>query len=247
MKIVDWNINGGYLVKEHSTENNLNFFINKIKELNPDIVLIQEGHISKTYNQIKVLSEKLDLKYYKYQTLGESHIEKGNQLCLFVLSKFEITSSEFLKLSSPDIISYNEKYGGEIKSDKHEKGFLKVTIKKQNKVYTLVSGHGHALHIFNKSLDDFPKLISEMRKQITELSKEENLIFGADLNYDKVCEKFENIFSTNPIKLVFKNVNTYKNAQADYLIISDKFKIIDKKLDMCTHDHALSNVEIDEK
>lgn len=58
IRIVDWNINGGHLVKDGGKNKNFDFFLDKIKSLNPDVLLIQEGHISGDLNQAKVFSEE---------------------------------------------------------------------------------------------------------------------------------------------------------------------------------------------
>jgi len=245
IKIVDWNINGGYLVRKDSVEKNFEFFVNKIKKLNPDIVLIQEGHISKEFNQIQELSKQLGLKHYIYEELCESHIEKNTQLCLFILSKYEIKSSNFFKLTNPNLISFNEKYGGEIRTDTISKGFLNGKIEINKEEINLITGHNHAFHIFNKKLDEYPVVLEEIKNYILKQTKSSaKMIFGADLNYYKIDTIAKNLFS-NKVQNVFDNVITYKNKQYDHILISKNFKIINKKIDMCTNDHALLYFEIE--
>ena len=180
LKIVNWNINGGYLIKNNSTTNNFQFFIDKIKIINPDIVLIQEGHINSKLNQIEELSKELDLKYYVFQGLGESHIEKGNQLCLFILSRFKLENVEFKEIKIPYFEKYNGRFNSILKSDLHKKGFLKAEILFDNNINTIICAHGHALYLFDKSLDDLPLQKKESINFI--LKNHENLIFGADMN-----------------------------------------------------------------
>jgi hypothetical protein len=242
LKVANWNINGGYLIKNNYTTNNFKYFIDEIKKLKPDIVFIQEGHISSTYSQIEVLSKELNLKYYTCQKLGDSHIEEGNELCIFILSKFKLENIEFKEIKIPYFEKYNETFKRVIKSNLHKKGFLKAEIKYNNKKLNLICSHGHALYLFEKSLDDFPKQKEESVNYV--LNNSDNLVFGVDMNYDKLSEIKQ---INNKCIFIFKEEKTYRNKENDHIVVGNNLKILNKNINYCTNDHPLMYVDLDIK
>jgi hypothetical protein len=244
LKIVNWNINGGFLISENKTFKNLDFFVNKIKSYSPDIVLIQEGHISKDLNQVEYLSKELGLNYYSYYILGDSHIEKESKLCLFILSKFEILSSDFFEITNPNLVGFNQKYGGEISTENFIKGFLQVNLIFLGKSLNLVCGHAHAFYIFGKSYDDFPELVNEIKNYILSKSLDSSLILGADFNYGLVWKNYFDVFNKG-INCVFKNEKTLRDVQLDYILLSSDLEVLNKYIDNCSDDHSLLYCEID--
>ena len=245
IRIAQWNIHGGFQISDGETQKDVKFFIDKIKELNPDILLVQEGHISKDYSQVELLSNELNLPYYESVNLGESHLEDDSQLCLFVLSKHEITQHDFFEVTNPKLVSFNEKYGGEIKTEIFKKGFLSTRIRINKEFFNVISGHGHPFHIFEDSLENHPKLINEIQDYITKKSKDSKMILGCDLNCENIPKLFTKVFDNN-IKLAFKKNTIYRKKQLDYIFLTDNFEVKDYKIDICTENHGLTYVDIED-
>jgi len=105
MKVVSWNIAGGRTLatKNHwdYKSENLGYFIRNIRELNPDIICIQENHSNKNRSVAEEIAEKLEIPYSSEISSHQSHIDKRYSLGLAVLSKYKVRDSKKIKLPYP--------------------------------------------------------------------------------------------------------------------------------------------------
>lgn len=88
IKLASWNIAGGIKYKELTED--IDYLRDVIREINPDIICLQENHI----NQERSLARDAFKDSYQFITeinVSPSHNDSKYELGLAVLSKFEIT------------------------------------------------------------------------------------------------------------------------------------------------------------
>lgn len=112
MKFICWNIAGGHMFRESLEdaisydEEGLDYFIEKLKGENADVVVLQEAHtpIKKgEAAQSEIIAKRLGYSFTTNHPYGHSHIKSGQQLSLSTLSKFPITRSYFQKIPNPGL------------------------------------------------------------------------------------------------------------------------------------------------
>src|SRR3989338_9456032 len=112
MKLICWNIAGGHMFRESLEdaisydEENLEYFIEKLRDENADIVVLQEAHTplaKEELAQSEIIAKQLGYSFTANHPYGRSHIKSGQQLSLSTLSKFPIIHSNFHKIPNPGL------------------------------------------------------------------------------------------------------------------------------------------------
>lgn len=140
MRIATWNIGGGFIYSDQNDVfdvEKIEYFIDELKKIQPDIVCFQEIHVSQNNNQPKIIAEALGFGFFETETISDSHVKDGEKLSLSIISKYPILSSQFHKLPNPHL--YFILNGEKVLS--HNKGFLESKISYKNTVIRVLSGH----------------------------------------------------------------------------------------------------------
>lgn len=225
MRVVTWNIGGGFIyLNEKNKLENVNYFIKELEKIRPDIICFQEIHVSKKNNQPQIIAKKLGLKFIKTKFLAESHLKEGEKLCLSIISKYPIVSSKFHKLKNPNLKMI---LGGKEVSS-HDKGFLEAEILYCDKKIIVLCGHMVPFHRFGRDFleEDFKQIRNEIEKILSNIKVP--VIIGADMNFEDVERLIPNIFKKGYKSVIEKEPTTLKNKRYDKIIISKVF--ISKKV-----------------
>ena len=91
MRIATWNIWWGFI--SQNWENiynikNIDYFVEELKKINPDIICFQEIHNSKNNNQAEIISKALNLDYKVIENVSISHLKENEKLSIVIISKF---------------------------------------------------------------------------------------------------------------------------------------------------------------
>ena len=238
MIVATWNIGGGYVFSKNSNKfdlEDLDYFIDELKKIQPDIVCFQEIHISQNCEQSKKIAKKLGFNFFETKPIANSHLKKEHKLSISIISKYPILSANFFNLLNPNLqFIWNNK-----KVFTHNKGFIEAIINYKNVKIRILSGHTVPFHLFGRNfLDDE---FSEIRNQIETiiLQKKIPTIVGADMNFEDVKKLLPNVF-LKKFKFVLKNIpTTPQKLKQDKILISNHWELLNSKIVKGESDHYL--------
>lgn len=107
---IQWNIGGGKIRTDDSTDpdrvdsyntDSLDSIIAVLRELQPDIITLQEVHKNDQLSQVAEIAKQLGMQYYADDYYADSHIETGQQLGHAIISRFPISDSQFVYFTNP--------------------------------------------------------------------------------------------------------------------------------------------------
>ncbi|MBU1016614.1 MAG: endonuclease/exonuclease/phosphatase family protein [Patescibacteria group bacterium] len=222
MRIATWNIGGGFISSVQKLQFNLErleYFINELKKIRPDIVCLQEIHVSKNNNQPQIIAKALGFNYIKTKSVSDSHQKAGEKLAISIVSKFPIISSKFHKLANPNL----EFIWKGNKAFSHNKGFIEAKISYKDAAIRILSGHMLPFHLFGR--DFLEDAFKGIRNQIENIILEGNTptIIGADMNFEDIYKLVPNIFERGFKSVLDNTPTTPKGKRLDKIIISKKW------------------------
>ncbi|MFH1030363.1 MAG: endonuclease/exonuclease/phosphatase family protein [bacterium] len=247
MRIATWNIGGGFIESNQKHEydvEDISYFIEELKSINPDIACFQEIHVSKKNDQPKIIADSLGFQYITTHPIADSHLKDNEKLSISIISRFPIISSKFNLLPNPNLQFI---WRGKT-AFSHDKGFMEAVIGYKGIKIKILSGHMVPFRKFGKNfLDDEFK---EIRNQIEKIILHEKIpeIICADMNFDEEIEKLiPNVFD-NDFKFVLKNnPTTPKERTYDKIIVSKEWKSSNSDIINGKADHFLCFADIDLK
>lgn len=130
---MQWNIGGGKIREKGDSAHNsssyridgLQAIIAVLKNINPDIVTLQEAHSNSNQNQIAVIAQALGLPYFVSDTYAESHITVGRQLGQGIMSRFPIRNHCFQLFHNPN---YETVWEDGRRATSHDKGVTSCVV-----------------------------------------------------------------------------------------------------------------------
>ncbi|PLX21273.1 hypothetical protein C0584_03040 [Candidatus Parcubacteria bacterium] len=252
MKIVTWNIAGGFTMKGsiesgyNYDEENLNYFINRLKSVGADCISLQESHTptneSKTKSQGEIIAKKLKYSFYN-RPYDKSHIKDENLLSLVNLSKFNITKSKYVLLPNPklEVVRPN----GD-KWHTHDKGFLISEIDYKGEKINFVNGHIFPFHHFNRNFmeDEFLNIREFISDLLKSLSNKPTIV-AVDMNFNDLSVLLPELFKNNLYKESFLNIETAPgHGQQDHIMYSKHWNKEDFKVTKTKSDHYICSTDI---
>ena len=246
MRVATWNIGGGFISSEQKREfdvEDIGYFIDELKKIQPDIICFQEIHVSENNDQPKMIANALDFAFYKTESIADSHLKDGEKLSIAIISKYPIISSKFSKLPNPNLeFIWNGK-----KVFSHDKGFLETVIDYKEINARVLSGHMIPFRKFEKNFlaDEF----SNIRDEIERIICHDKIptIIGADMNFEDIYQLTPNVFRQGFKFILSNEPTTPKNRRYDKIIISNDWIFADTKIIQGRADHYLCFADIDLK
>jgi len=224
MRVATWNIGGGFIESKQKHEydfENINYFTEELKSINPDVVCLQESHISEKNNQSKIIADGLGFKHLVTYPIANSHLKDGEKISISIISKFPIISSKFNMLSNPNLqFVWRDK-----KAYSHDKGFAEAVINYKGIHVKILSGHMVPFRRFARSFLD--NEFEEIRKQIEKIILHEKIpkIICADMNFNEKIETLiPKVFNGNFKSILGDNPTTPKGKTYDKIIISNEWE-----------------------
>lgn len=247
MIVATWNIGGGFISSDQKHEydkEDISYFINELKSINPDIVCFQEIHVSEKNNQPKIIADSLGFQYIATHSIADSHLKENEKLSISIISRFPIISSKFNTLPNPNLQFV---WKGKT-AFSHDKGFMEAIVGYKRTNIKILSGHMVPFRKFGKFFLDTE--FKEIRNRIEQIILHEKMpeIICADMNFDEEIEKLiPNVFDNN-FKFVLKNnPTTPKGRTYDKIIVSKEWESANSNIIKGKADHFLCFADIELK
>ena len=234
MRFASWNIAGGHLFRKSVEdalsyeEENLDYFISELEKIVADILVLQESHTpidTTQLSQASIIAKKLGYKLagnHPYQE--NSHIKKGNQLSLAVLSKHPVINSSFHRVPNPNLKITREN-GDQWKT--YDVGFLNCALDYHGTKINVSNGHMVPFHYFHR--DFLEPTFQPIRDSIVQLFislSQQPTIVGADFNFNNLKSLLPPIFEKGLYKEAFIGIETTPGkGQQDHLLASHQWVI----------------------
>ncbi len=250
MKIISWNIAAGRALasKNHwdYKSENLDYFAKNIQKLNPDIICLQEIHINKKRSIAKEIAQKLNISNIHEVSSNPSHIDSQYDLGLAVLSKYEISNPEIIKLPYP---KFKLVFSDSREAKQIDKHIQRVTIKELKVVNTQFQPLGLWKYRYDEGKGF--KYSEDINKVLGKIDKID--IFCGDLAMDYPLKVLPVLKDKFHMQEAFKDTNTrpvdkdfiarigkkYIPNEIDHILFSDKLKLIRSGVVKTNTDHLL--------
>jgi endonuclease/exonuclease/phosphatase family metal-dependent hydrolase len=242
MRVVTWNINGGYGLASANSKNyvdteNLSYFLEHLTKLNADIICLQEVHTNKVRSQTQLIAEALGYAYTFETVASNSHIDPAYKLANAVISKQLFKKARAVCLPRPKFLLEPPLLSNGQRAESHDK-YMQVL---QFEKFTLANVHTLPLHVLGTSYDSgdgraFAKGVEKV--MLEHLSTP--LIFCGDFNCSNIQRLYPNIFSNFSLPDALPNEPSVPNASVriDYILISkNDFQVVDKAIYPMLTDH----------
>lgn len=247
VKIASWNIAGGRKVKSNKrfdyANEDVEYFVDNIKRLDPDIVCLQEAHFKDGESTAQKISRLLSSYNVFDQELSPSHIESGYRLGNSILSKMDFQSKENFIFPYPEFEMY---FKDGRKAIRHDKGLQLVKVNNffvANTQFFPIGIFGH------KYYKDGGKALIEKMSILIEEQLKTPLLFVGDFSGD-FGDYFNELMSSVLHK--FSLTDSIKNKmtrnedsegkgkfKTDYILYSQDFNLIKSQVIETETDHYL--------
>ncbi len=248
IKVVSWNIAGGRQIKSDQRfdyhEEDLVYFADQIKVLEPDVIFLQEVHFSEDFSTSNLIARKLNMDNVYDHELSPSHIDKDYKLGNSIITKAKADSESKDLYPYPDFDLYFVNNGK--KAERHDKGIQSVFIDK----VCYANTHLPPLGLFGYNyLDGKGKKFGEDICDILIMNLKTPLIFAGDFSGDfddKFFDTFSNLISKFSLEDSLNNEMTRNidssnktKYKTDYILYSDDFELKESKIVETNTDHFL--------
>lgn len=225
LKSVQWNIGGGKIRKKESdaqapevyNEDCLQYIIDSLKTVNPDIITLQETHADKNGSQAKEIADSLGYEYFFNDEYDNSHLTEGQRLSQSVISRFPIINHNFSLFFNPLYKVINDD-GKQWVS--HDKGISTCEIVlsevKKIKVQTL-----HLIPFRKFNIDPLGVEAELVRNDVTKkIDKNESpFLLQGDFNYEDSLNDFlPEVFNTEINEIETTNPTTPRGRKYDRIL-----------------------------
>lgn len=112
LKVLTWNIGGAHTINSSAVfdydKENLSYFVQAIKAVNPDVICIQESHTNDSDVLASRLAKELGFEYVFDSPRSPSHIDENYQLSNAIISRYPIENTKNILLPDPPFELYFE-------------------------------------------------------------------------------------------------------------------------------------------
>lgn len=186
---VQWNIGGGKIRDAESDPtlpasyslDGLGHIAETLRDINPDIITLQETHAANGTSQPQVLAEQLGYSYWANDEYADSHVEDGFRLGQGIISRYPIKNHQFQMFYNPHYQAEWEE--GVVTS--HDKGITTCDVDINGQTLTIMTLHAIPFRPFN--IDPLSEDAREVREdmQAKIQTDSELVLLQGDFNYDE--------------------------------------------------------------
>ena len=235
LTIATWNIAGGHTIHDENQQfaynhEDVEYFISELKALSPDIICLQETHLSSERSIANEIATEMGDLFCFEQNNSPSHINPEYRLGNAVLSKYSFKKKGNFTLPSP---SFPLKLPNE--QERHDKGFQVVEFD----FGTLVNIQMLPLAFLGTpyDTDNGKSFAVEMEDYMNE-ECESALIICGDFNYKAASGLYKNLLSD--MKDTLPEAPTRPcEKKTDYIFCRNEFKVLDSGIINTKTDHYL--------
>lgn len=251
IKIASWNIAGGHSISSLQqfdyTPEDLNYFIEQLREVDADVVCLQESHTSEddSNSNAHTIAAALGYPYVLNSPSSPSHIEEGYKLSTAILSKIPFSEERAILYPYPSAPLFWK--DGRAAASRHEKNLQIV----RTKNFSIANNQMLPIHLFGLSYEDGGEG-SELARGINETmtaSVAPPILWCGDFNFE------------NPLS-IYPHLNTLRLAEAlpdkdtrpsvggakkrtDHIFYSPEFSFVASDVITVNSDHYLCWAEFE--
>lgn len=233
-----WNIAAGRTSRtkaqfDYNPEEDMQYFIDVLKEVNADVVCLQEVHTSHNRSQAKEVFDALNGTYLLNSVAHPSHIDSNFEMGNAIISKLPVSHTKTIFFPNPWFDMY---FKDGRKAIEHPKNVQLVQIG------NIWIGNLHLLplRLFGLQYND-GGLGQELSVRIekTLLALPANLILSGDFNFPEPEEIYPNFIKERGLQRV-----AFAMSSTDHTFIPKGVEVISSKIIETRSDHNLHIVEL---
>jgi endonuclease/exonuclease/phosphatase family metal-dependent hydrolase len=252
LRLASWNIGGGFIIDYtgRPIKEDLQYFIRALLSLSPDVICLQEVHVSSESESLKcpfieILKQPLGLEYaciIPCDLKQHSHIDTQSFLALGIISRHPQVKTSHLVLPNPNLEA--------VMSDQsvwrsHDKTLLGTTLQIGSSQIKIVTGHTVPFHRFGADFLEprFEPIRTAIENYI--LDEPENSIFAGDLNYEDIDKLLPRLLRAGFIQALPPGpTEPYSQRRHDHILVSKNLHILSSSIITGCGDHSLCLTEI---
>lgn len=221
MKVLTWNIGGAHTINSSAVfdygEENLLYFVEAIKSVNPDIVCIQESHTNDNDVLAQRLAKELGLPYVFDAPRSPSRIDEDYQLSNAIISRHPIENTKNILLPSPPFELYFE-------NGKKARLFHTYLQTANIQGIMVANTHLQPLHLFGYSYnEDEGKKFANNIEAVLCSNLRTPLVFAGDFNDPNLFGNFPVLIRRFKLEAALdKQPTDIKGNKMDYILFSDE-------------------------
>lgn len=221
----------------YSNEDNLPYFVEKLRIVNADIVCLQESHNSPMRSLSREIAAQLGYGYVFETDNHPSHILPNSdyQLSTAILSKLPIEHADAAAVPYP---SFELRFkDGRLVDERYDK-FLQTAVIGGIHIANI---HNQALPVFGRSFQDPDcKEFSDETEQFIIDRLHRPVIFCGDFNMEELETTWLKLMQTLNIRDSLPQITTtLEGEHYDYILYSTEFKLLDSGIVESESDHNL--------
>ncbi|MEK7100523.1 MAG: endonuclease/exonuclease/phosphatase family protein [Patescibacteria group bacterium] len=253
VKIASWNIAGGYplgtLKQFDYSAPDLSYFIEKLRQVDADIICLQESHTSEDNQKSNAqdIADALGYPYVFNSVASNSHIEKGQKLSTAILSRLPVTNEKCIFFPDPSapLVWRDGRPAGEM----HHKNMQVVKTEK----FSIANNQMLPIHLFSLGYDD-GGVGSELAQGIHETMAANvtaPVLWCGDFNFEEPLSIYPHLRNLK-LTEALPDVNTRPAVEGakkrtDHIFYSSEFTLVDSGVEIVNADHYLCWAEFEMK
>ena len=246
IRLATWNIGGGILGESHQLQGKpqLDHYADVIGRFQPDILCVQEAHEYDTdqVGQIEHLARAGGYEHTVSVPISPSHMEENASLTLGILSRFPISSHQYVKFPNPNLGAKGPHGDEWILFDK---GYVRATPEIHGRTVGLVNAHCFPLQYFGASPTEerFTGMWEDMAADLVGMSGDMPSLAAVDLNHTSIQELLGSALGADGYSNSFEDTpTTPEGVQQDYLLYSQPFVLHQTRVVPTESDHSYCDV-----
>lgn len=216
LRTVTWNIGGGKLLSEQESSSGVSTYsvdgiesIAKwLKEVDADIVAIQEAHGDFEGNQVRYIAEYLGYSYYNYDPVADSHIDSTQKLGNGLISKYPMSDQRTGRFLNPNMMV---KINGDIVLT-HEKGYISCDIVFEGSKISITTVHLLPFQLIGIDLKSeiASRILSSVSSEMNKRAPTDHELILGDFNINSsvIGPYMKRLFETRHLKEVDLKIPT---------------------------------------
>lgn len=247
LRVATWNIAGARKMRSLDTfdyeSQDTDYFADKLAELSPDVVCLQESHTSDKEIIAQAIAEKLGMTFVHNDVVSPSHIDSNYRLGNAIISRLPLVHKTDATYPYPDFANYFADGRPSVPHDKMIQIFewAGVTIANTQMLPLTIFGHSYDRGEGRQLARQIEKiLIKNLRAP---------LVLCGDLNHDQPAEIYPDLFSSLSLREALPDEMTRPNKEnvkktPDHILVTPECRIVDAKIVPVQADHFLGFADI---
>jgi endonuclease/exonuclease/phosphatase family metal-dependent hydrolase len=223
---VQWNIGGGKILAPGAdptkmasySEDGLDYVVDYLKTVTPDIITLQEIHINDSLNQAEYIAEKLGMSYWVSDAFADSHIEEGQKLGQAIISKYPISDKE-----SQLYVNLNKEApsdDGSTTWHSHDKGLTRCSIDLGEVMLCATTTHLTPFRVFNIDVgsEDGRCILDDVEAKLANDSAYQLIQGDFNLDFSQLAPLFPTLINDTMEEIPLEDGTTPKDRRYDHIL-----------------------------